>query len=123
MESGESTLLAGSEGGVSVAFSPDGRFLAEGHRNGRASLWDVDARRRLGPDLGDQAGELTVAWSPTGSPLATTAFDGRTLLWDGALWRDARRLAAYACALAGRDLEAEERRAFLPDSDRRPCPT
>ena len=56
------------------------------------------------------------AFSPSGDALAAPGFAGASMLWD---LRPARWLAA-ACAIAGRELTAEEWARYLPSREPRP---
>jgi WD40 repeat protein len=65
-----------------VAWSPDGRYLACGTLGSDIFLWDWAAKvpvAKLGghADLSDQ-----LAWSPDGRRLASVARDGKLLVWD-----------------------------------------
>jgi WD40 repeat protein len=80
-----STLEAGKERCMSVAFSPDGRLLAVGSLDGTVGLWDVAAARevRRFNAEGQVAG---VAFSPDGRYLAAGGGQrgktGEIRLWD-----------------------------------------
>ncbi|MDG4858160.1 hypothetical protein P8605_08345 [Streptomyces sp. T-3] len=81
--------LTGEETTV-AAFSPDGRLLAAGDGTGRVTLWDGQARHRLGQlpatDSGAQGAgpeEVTaLAFTRDGKTLATAGDKGTTRLWD-----------------------------------------
>ncbi len=65
-----------------VAWSPDGRFLACGTTGSEIFLWDLAGSiplAKLGghTDISDQ-----LAWSPDGSHVASVARDGTLLIWD-----------------------------------------
>jgi WD40 repeat protein len=55
-----------------AAFSPDGKLLASGLKNGTARLWDIASRQPFGPLLkaGIPEGVITFAFSPDGKLLA-----------------------------------------------------
>jgi len=77
-------ILAGHAGPVeSVAFSPDGKTLATGTRNGTVQLWDAATGRLIGtPFIGGTGDVWSMAFSPDGNTLAIGGFDGMVRLWD-----------------------------------------
>jgi WD40 repeat protein len=86
------TLNCGSAAAViSVAWSPDGRQIACGLRDGRVFLWDVESaaqRTVLSRPTGQSQGgrypfaAWGVTWSPDGSRLISTRYDDLLLLWN-----------------------------------------
>ena len=62
-------------GGVSVDFSPDGRYIATGDTDGRVGLWEVSSGENIYyRSLGGSV--RAVAFSPNGKYLAADGYDG-----------------------------------------------
>jgi WD40 repeat protein len=69
--------------GVScLAFSPDGRLVLSGDRNGGLLLWDVEAGRSVRWLDGHDDAVRGVAFSPTGRHAVSGGDDGATRLWE-----------------------------------------
>jgi WD40 repeat protein len=96
---------------TALAVSADGRLVAVGNAAQTLAFWDM---ARPSSPLGTlvvpgDAPLTALAFSVDGKSLATAASDGSISTWDTdvAAWR------AAACAIASRDLSADERHAYL----------
>jgi WD40 repeat protein/serine/threonine protein kinase len=71
------------ESGVySVAFSPDGQYLATATKDGFVRLWRAKDGQELRKWPAHQGGATTVSFSPGGRHLASGSWDGTVKLWD-----------------------------------------
>ena len=100
--------LEGHRGTVfGVAFSPDGKTLASGSRDGMVIVWDVaTGRKRATLDGHPSKWVWSVAFSPDGTCLASAGGDdgtclwGQAVLWDTASWQKRALLPKGAVCVA-----------------------
>ncbi|HEV3144086.1 MAG TPA: WD40 repeat domain-containing protein [Gemmataceae bacterium] len=65
-----------------LAFSPDGRLVAQGDFHGNIGLWDVASGRKLGEFQGHRGDSVALVFSQDGKRLASGSADTTALIWD-----------------------------------------
>jgi WD40 repeat protein len=77
--------LSGHTGFVeSVAYSPDGRFIASGSWDSTIKIWDSANGALLRTLSGHTSGVWSVAYSPDGRFIASGSYDNTIKIWDSA---------------------------------------
>lgn len=110
----------------SLAFSPDGRFLAVGKLDRVILLFDVDKSQRVAmlDDL-DSLGQVTcVAFSPDGQKLLAGGYKGRIQVWnvgpEGDL-REANRFVGHASEIRTITVSPDGKRVLSAGREERIC--
>jgi WD40 repeat protein/transcriptional regulator with XRE-family HTH domain len=93
-----------------VAYSPDGRWIATGSRDGTARVWDAATGAGLLTLAGHTTSVVSVAFSPDGTHLATGSLDGTAKLWDVASGQLLQNLPGHTAGVTSV--------AFSPDGTR-----
>jgi WD40 repeat protein len=71
-----------------VAYSPDGKYLASGAKDGVVKLWDAAAGREVKSLAGHAASVTGLTFSPDGARLASADWDGTLKVWEVAAGRE-----------------------------------
>lgn len=91
---GNVQILIGRVGGgtsTTLAFSPDGKQLAEGLPSNSVRLWEVATGKEVPAVSGHQGGVSNMAVSPDGKVLTTRGLDNTVRQWDIATGKELRQ--------------------------------
>jgi len=100
-------ILNSSAVGSALTISPDGLWIATGHTDGTARVWDAVTGKEIGRLAGHLEAVTALAFAPDGATLLTASLDKTARLWDLRTMREFSRLAGQTDGLIGV--------AFAPD--------
>ncbi len=95
---------------ITVAFSPDGKFLASSSSDRMVKLWDLETGQETVTLQGHQADVWALAFSPDGGTVVSGGNDRSIRLWDVANGREIARLEAHS--------DSVQSVSFSPDGKR-----
>ncbi|NCR78281.1 MAG: protein kinase [Microcystis aeruginosa K13-06] len=90
------TLTGHSDWVKSVAYSPDGRYLASGSDDKTIKIWEVATGKELRTLTGHSSGVLSVVYSPDGRYLASGSADKTIKIWEVAKGKELRTLTGHS---------------------------
>jgi WD40 repeat protein len=95
-------LVYSSRPSAGMAYSPNGRFLAQSGSGGSIHLWDIVQRKEIAQLNGHRGYVPTLAFSPDGKTLASGSRDTTVLLWDVSAYAAKSKPEAKAVDVAAR---------------------
>jgi COMPASS component SWD3 len=79
----------------SVAFSPDGKFLASSSNDKTARIWDMKTGQTVQTISGHTGGLSDVAWAPDSQTVATASDDYTVRLWEAGSGKHVRTFTGH----------------------------
>jgi WD40 repeat protein len=93
----------------SVAYSPDGTYVATASHDRTAKLWDATTGKLRGELQGHTDRLWTVGFSPDGRLVITASEDRTALVWDAATGRPLAELRGHAGAVNAAAFSPDDR--------------
>lgn len=92
----ETVIQRGHRAAVrSVAYSPDGKFIATGSRDNSVKLWEIASGREIRTFLGHLSTVNTAVFDPTGQWMATGSSDKNIIIWEVATGKEKMRITDH----------------------------
>ena len=96
----ELVTLQGMTGGAwSLAFSPDGKYVASGGNDFTGKIWDATTGQLIHGLTGHSHSVTDVAFSPDGKRRASTSTDGTVRVWDVTTGREIHTLKGHTSSV------------------------
>jgi tetratricopeptide (TPR) repeat protein len=86
-----------------VAFSPDGKHIVSGSKNGTIKIWCAGSGKELISVQGHTLRLRSVGFSPDGKRIISSSHDGTLKLWDAATGVEVMTLRGYGSAIFSPD--------------------
>jgi tetratricopeptide (TPR) repeat protein len=102
----------------SVAFSPDGRWLASGSKDNAVRLWDAATGREIHTLERHANSVYSVSFSPDGRHLASGSYDHTVRLWEIESGREVRVLRGHTSAVYSVSFSPDGRQLASGSDDR-----
>jgi WD40 repeat protein/serine/threonine protein kinase/tetratricopeptide (TPR) repeat protein len=106
---------------LTIAYSPDGKLLAVGRKNGWLEVWELETRSKrfeIAAHPGEAVDLTRVMFSPDGRWLASSALDGTGKVWDAVDGRERFVLRGHMGFVMDLRYSPDGRRIATAGSDR-----
>ena len=105
-------FLGHSDDVSQAAFSPDGRWILSGGRDGTMCLWEFETGRLLRTFAGHTGNVLSVVFSRDGRNALSSGYDGTVRYWDVAMGTELRRFEGHVGRVFTALLSSDGKRAL-----------
>lgn len=89
------TLSRRDFAGISVAWSSDGNFVANGGNDGSVRIWEAQRGKKRHTLYGHHNSVWSIAWSPYGRWLASGSLDNTVRVWNAQNGQEMHTLAGH----------------------------
>lgn len=104
----ETVIQRGHRAAVrTVAYSPDGNFLATGSRDNSIKLWQVSTGREIRTFLGHLNPVNVVVFDPSGQWLASGSSDNSVIIWDVATGNIRLKISGHSRRVSSLDFNSD----------------
>lgn len=104
----ETVIQRGHRAAVrTVAYSPDGKFLATGSRDNSIKLWQLGTGREIRTFLGHVNPVNVVAFDPSGQRLASGSSDNSIIIWEVATGKILRKIEGHQRRVTSLDFNSD----------------